>query len=235
MNGPIPTHVTKTLEELKQQLNAKLNEAKKILNAINTLEESYSQAKTTLSELETNLAVSGQITESLSFAPTLAGGTLDVRPDEFLGDPPLIAAKKYIEKAGRAVPLDDIANAVQRGGASIRGSDWREKLETSLVRSTLDVVKVRKGIFGLKKFYTQEQLEGLRSARRRSEPVGKGKRRGRKRGRPRKQLEKAEKVVKEEQTGKGPQNLPKVRKLAGVEIKRKPVPKIEEIIEAGAE
>lgn len=192
MNGSIPIHVVQTLEEFKQQLAAKLGEVRRILNLINTLEESYGQTKTTLSELGENSQIEAQGT---ALPPPLAPGrhTREVRLDEFLGDQPLIAAKKYLKRVGHAVPFDEIASAIQRGGAAIRGSDWRENLQTSLIRSTFDIVKIQEGVFGLTEFYTPEQLQGLRSTRRRIGPVKKGKKRGRKRGRPKKRPEKAEK------------------------------------------
>jgi hypothetical protein len=78
--------------------------------------------------------------------------------------------------------MDEIGDAVTRGGAAIKGSDWRDKLETSLIRSTYEIVKVQEHTFGLVSFYTEDQLKGLRETRRQqTEPTTK-KRKASRRG-----------------------------------------------------
>jgi len=166
------------LDDLRQQLKIKCEEVRRILTAINTIEELFGQPKTSLDTLSVDVFSEALATDS--------GGTkvqigraknTDIRPDEFLGITPLDAAKRYLRSIGQAAHIDDIANAVNRGSAAIKGPNWKDELEESLIRSTREVVKVQEHFFGLTEFYADEQLKGLREARRqRLEPKA-GKRR----------------------------------------------------------
>lgn len=160
------THLSKTLEDLRQQLMGKVNEAKNLLTAVNTIEAMLGQTKTGLADIATNVSTEIHAIDDPIRIQMGAMQPSDIKPDEFLGLTALEAAKRYLKKGGHAKPIDDIANAISKGGAVIRGSSWRDDLLTSLIRSTYDVVKVQEGVFGLADFYTQEQLKSLRSSRR---------------------------------------------------------------------
>ena len=162
-------HINKTLEDLKQQLAAKVAEAKKVLAAVNTLEELLGLPQTTLGDLGASVSLQESVGISDSVKVTFSSpksATNSIRPDEYLGVDPLKAAKQYMRRVGRAVHIDEIAEAISKGGAAISGAAWKDKLLRSLTRSTADVVKVQEGTFGLAEFYTEEQLKGLRSVRR---------------------------------------------------------------------
>lgn len=165
------THLSKTLEDLRQQLMVKVNEAKNVLTAVNTIEVMLGQTKTRLADIATNVSTELHAIDDPIRIQTGVVQPSDIKPDEFLGLTALEAAKRYLKTVGHARHIDDIANAISRGGAAIKGSDWKTKLLESMTRSTYDVVKVQEGVFGLTPFYTQEQLEGLRSARRRTQPI----------------------------------------------------------------
>jgi hypothetical protein len=179
-----PTHIDKTLEDLKQQLSIKMAEVKRLLTTINSLEEYAGLPKTVFQDAGVAVSVhdSASISEAVDVIPR---GVSRIRPDEFLGEDPLKAAKKYIGRVGHAVGFDEIADAVSRGGAATKGADWRERLKTGLIRSTHDIVKVQDDTFGLTGFYTDELLKNLREARR-PQSTGSGQK---KRGRPRKSTE----------------------------------------------
>lgn len=136
------------------------------------LEELLGIPKTAISELPSIVSSSENGLRHIS-APSA------IKPEEYLGDEPLEEAKKYIASVGHAVHFEEIADAVSRGGAATQGSDWREKLETSLIRSTFEVVKVQEKTFGLTKFYSEEQLRRVRGTRRQAEPKNKRIRDGR--------------------------------------------------------
>jgi len=185
-------HIGKTLDDLKQQVVAKINEARRLLAAINTLEDLLGATKTTLSDLSGGLpgqeSGPGETPMVTVNSPRLSAN--HVRPDEYLGDDPVKAAKKYIQRVGRAVHIDEITEAINKGGAAIKGSDWREKLLKSLTRSTYDVVKVQEGTFGLLSFYTEEQIKRLRATRPWAAALG--RKQERKRGRPKKKVNREE-------------------------------------------
>jgi|SRR5579872_4564574 len=180
-------HVLKTLEDLKRQVVSKLEEARPLIVALNGLEAAYGLPLTSLGPelLSGPLAVS-QTGQAGPAVPPPApfggfsrrGGPASIRPDEFLAVEPMVAAKKYLAMVGQAVTVDEIADAIQRGGADVQGANWREKLETSLSRSPYDVIKVSDKTYGLASFYSEEQLARLRGARRQKRlgtAAGKGK------------------------------------------------------------
>ena len=176
-----PEHIRKTLEDFKQQLSVRMAEAARVLAVVNALEDQLGLPKTTLGG--GGITWSQSLSEDLRVTDAGAGAAAspqNIRPDEYLGDAPLDAAKKYLRRIRRAAPLAEIAEAISKGGAAVKGADWKADLDNSLLRSTREVVKVNDETYGLVAFYSEEQLKGLRATRRqRPEPT-------RKRGRPRK-------------------------------------------------
>lgn len=174
-------HIEKTLEELRLDLAGHLDEAQRILSTMNMLEAKIGVGLTTIADisLQTSGALSGKNAPPSSGTNSASPrrSNTPMRPDQYLGVTPLDAAKAYIGTVGHAVPVDEISDAISRGGAAIKGSDWRDKLEMSLIRSTYDVVKVQEHTFGLAAFYTEEQLRGLRGTRRSAEPKPQKKKR----------------------------------------------------------
>ena len=146
-------HIVKTLEDLKQQLSAKMTEASKLVATINLLEEMIGEPKTMMPFPMSIGTATGNASDATLQSP-LSSSSQSMRPDQFLGEEPLEAAKKYLKSVGHALNVSEIADAIQRGGAAVKGSEWRDKLEMSLLRSVADVVKVREKTFGLKSFYT---------------------------------------------------------------------------------
>jgi hypothetical protein len=173
------SHVLKTIEDLKRELADKVRDVFGLLSMVNGLQDRAKVARTALAELGTSAATTkGQTSDPNGLQVPNGRTSQQIRSDQYLGEKPLEAAKKYIEAVGHAVHFDEIADAVQRGGAAIKGSDWRQTLETSLIRSAYQVVKVQENTYGLKVFYTEEQLKGLRSTRRQRGSVKKTKRPG---------------------------------------------------------
>lgn len=73
--------------------------------------------------------------------------------DEFFGMTQGEAAQKYLEKIGRAVSLEQLIDALTKGGCQVGGADPKRTLYISLIRNTRDFVKVPSGHIGLRKFY----------------------------------------------------------------------------------
>lgn len=177
-----PEHIRKTLDDFKQQLAPKMVEVMRVLSVVNALEDQLGLPKTSILSLTGGGFAWTQSPhrEEVGVDSPSVVSPANIRPDDYLGDMPLGAAKKYLRRVRRAADLDEIAEAISKGGAAIKGTDWKADLDASLLRSTREVVKVREETYGLVEFYTEEQLRGLRATRRqRQEPV-------RKRGRPRK-------------------------------------------------
>lgn len=169
------SHVSKVLEGLIEEVVSKLLGVQADLVTINALEQKFGLPVTMLADLiADDGALLGNTPTSVQVAAigvtrqvvsqTRRPGT-QIRADEYLGEEPMEAAKKYIKSMGQAVKFEDIASAVERGGAAIRGADWKERLEISLKRSPYQVITVSEGTYGLSDFYTEEQLNRLKASR----------------------------------------------------------------------
>ena len=118
LRAEIATHVS----ALKSQVA--WAQAEKLYRALGTIEELAEVPRTTLADL-------------FGFADT--GSSVTVRAGEFIGMDALDAAKMYLEKKkAEAASLDEIVDALQKGGANTVA---RDTLATSLARSIWDVVK----------------------------------------------------------------------------------------------
>ena len=168
-----PEHVGKMLDELAADVGGHLEEAQRAVQVMNAIEAKYGLPQTALGALVQGF--SAEPGSAGQAARTAAGiRTVGIRPDEYLGKSALDAAKLYLAQLGHAAAVAEIADAVSKGGAAIKGgADWRDQLEMSMIRSVADVVKVQDGVFGLAKFYTDDQIRSLRATRRHNHPTKK--------------------------------------------------------------
>lgn len=182
-----------TLDELRQEATARVADARKSLHLLNEMEARYGAPLTSIDALSSESSQQEQLSEIsgegvLHLKPVFSNAgrpsTPSIRPDSYLGEMPLDAAKQYLGQIGHAVHIDQIADAVKKGGAATTGANWKAALEQSLLRSVHDVIKVQDKTFGLIRFYSDEQIKRLRQTRRQTPtPAGQKKR---KRGRPKK-------------------------------------------------
>jgi len=164
------SHVTKTIDDIKRQVIARLDEARTALIGLNTVEALFGVPMTTLADLA---ALPSGTVPAATNGPTVQSGTFGrrsgpVRADEFLGMEPMEAAKAYLRRVGQATDFDEIANAVATGGAVVQGAGWRDRLETSLMRSSKGIIKIGEKTYGLEDFYSEEQIRRIRQSRRAS-------------------------------------------------------------------
>lgn len=78
-----------------------------------------------------------------------------IKPDEFFGMTQSNAAKKHLEKVGRAVSIDQLVEVLRKGGCKIGGADPKRTLYIALVRNNRDFIPPQAGYIGLRKFYPQ--------------------------------------------------------------------------------
>jgi hypothetical protein len=104
------------------------------------------------------------------------GAKTTLRPDEFFGMTYSIAAEAYLNKVGHAVSMDELLDALNRGGCPVGGREPRKTLYISLVRDVRTFVPIagRTGFLGLRKFYPN--LKALKE----KEPKAKHKKRRKK-------------------------------------------------------
>jgi hypothetical protein len=110
--------------------------------------------------------------------PTSPTGTRSgVRPDEFVGETYSNAARRYLEKVGQAVSMDDLLDALNRGGCPVGGKEPKKTLYISLIRDVRTFVPIpgRSGFLGLRKFYPN--LKALKEKK--EEPKARKKKRTR--------------------------------------------------------
>jgi hypothetical protein len=78
-----------------------------------------------------------------------------LRPDEFVGETYSSAARLYLEKVGNAVSMDELLDALNRGGCPVGGKEPKKTLYISLIRDVRTFVPIpgRSAFLGLRKFY----------------------------------------------------------------------------------
>ena len=76
---------------------------------------------------------------------------------------------------GQAVSLDEIVEALNKGGCKVGGADPKRTLYISLVRNTREFVPPQAGYIGLRKFYPNLKGNQTKQKRpkRKSKKVGK--------------------------------------------------------------
>jgi len=117
-----------------------ISEIRKLLQSLNALEELSGVPPTTLA---TVLQFGGDDGPGSST-------TMATRPDEFYGLEPLEAAKRVLKKLGRSATVDEIMERIKAGGGDTGSQD---SLQLSLARSTVEIAKIKDGVFGLLEFY----------------------------------------------------------------------------------
>jgi len=191
----ISDHIRKTLDELRAALMPTAMVVRNDLALINSMEQRYGLPPTTFDDLVGSGEIASESPAESTFpslrrssitpSPRPGGSHLSIRADQYFGREPLDAAKMYLADLGHAAHLDQISEAIQKGGVAVKGATWREALEMSLLKSVYDVVKVQDHTFGLIRFYSEDQIKQIRDMRRQTATGKKGKR-----GRPKKQKSK---------------------------------------------
>jgi hypothetical protein len=218
----VPEHIRKTLDELQADLIPTAGRLRDALALINSIERHYGLSLTTPNDLLGQSGEGGLEPPQEGTLPPRrttfegvrqSGGRISIRADQYFGREPLDAAKIFLGELGHAAHIDEITEAIQRGGAATKGANWKEVLEMSLLRSVYDVVKVQDHTFGLIKFYSEEQIKRLRDTRRQT-GTGKTVKRGQKKHKPKNSKDRAQKETKPtEQAKPSPEQIARMKEL----------------------
>ncbi len=119
----------------------RITEIRKLLQSLNTLEELSGEPLTSLATVLQFGADDGASTASTSVV---------MRGDEFYGLEPLEAAKRVLKRLGRSATIAEIMAGIKAGGGETGSQD---NLQLSLARSTVEIAKIKDGVFGLLEFY----------------------------------------------------------------------------------
>lgn len=97
-------------------------------------------------------------------SPATEIGSGQIRPDQYYGKSPITAAREYLEMRGRAVPPEEIAAALERGGFDFEAQKWKKpdrlrSLAISLSKNSVIFHRLPNGTYGLVKFYPDIQTE----------------------------------------------------------------------------
>jgi hypothetical protein len=146
----------KALEHYIEQRRAKLDEVRQLDLMIGRLSRDIgdTNAETQISEnLSDSIGDAWQ--EKVDIVLQSGSGRSSVRPDEFFGMTYSTAAKMYLEKVGHAVSVEDLLEALNRGGCQVGGREPKKTLYISLVRDVRNFVPIsgKSGYLGLRKFY----------------------------------------------------------------------------------
>jgi hypothetical protein len=126
----------------------KMDELKKLISGLNTLEDLCGQPKTALASL-------------FGFWDQGSPGAgVKIDPAEFWSKDPLEAAKEYLRRLGRAgiksATFPEIIAAIRSGGGDPGNED---RLRLSLSRSTYEVAKIGEDRYGLIEFFEYVKRE----------------------------------------------------------------------------
>jgi hypothetical protein len=147
-------HLHQTLEYYRQQHQQKLEELRPLEVMIRQLERELGEGEEGEEPSEIPLAVSDRMTMRDSFALAPTPRSMEIRPDEFFGMSQSEAAKAYLKKVGRAVSLDDLVTALNKGGAKVGGASPKKTLYVSLMRNPMrEFVSPSENHIGLRVFY----------------------------------------------------------------------------------
>jgi hypothetical protein len=143
--------VRQTLEYYRQQRDAKASEMARLSYMIAQLEADLGEAPSSFN------ADSASLQGDMGGGPrsfTPAVREPDLRRDEFVGLTQVSAVKAYLKKVNRAVPLDQLAEAIKKGGATLGGAVPTKTLYVSLARNpNKEFVFLDDDYIGLREFY----------------------------------------------------------------------------------
>jgi hypothetical protein len=128
--------VKAAIRELEEKLEGQLREVADTKKAINLL-----------------CSIAG---EPLRFAdveePSVATGSLRIRPDQYFGKTITVAARQYLKAKGSAGTVDEIIDALKRGGCDL-GANPLKNIKISLSKNSKTFAQVSEDVFGLWEMY----------------------------------------------------------------------------------
>lgn len=130
-------------------LNDYMREEEQIRDEIRTLKIKLE------SKRETILDIANKVGRQISF-PAIdddekkSKASFEILPDTFFNKSHPDATAEYLGMVGHAVHIDEILQALKKGGATFKGSDHRNSLYKQLIRGTRRFVKIGDDpVFGL--------------------------------------------------------------------------------------
>jgi hypothetical protein len=185
----LEVHTVAENEPLRMALEHYLQQKRNKLEEVRQIDLIISRLKADLGEASTAESLSDAVSDSLADTwrdkaevtqSSSTGGGTNVRADEFFGMTYTTAATAYLERVGHAVPMDELLDALNKGGCPVGGKDPKKTLYISLIRAVKTFVPIpgKSGYLGLRKFYPN-----LKAAKESKEEKNPRTKRAKKRGR----------------------------------------------------
>ncbi len=148
-----------------------VNQSDKLISAIKFHAEkikAYYSALKSLAEVDESIIVPdlSELINANGLNAPHSSDTSSIRPDEFHNKPIPLAAELYLRKKGHAVSIDDIYDALEKGGIEFTATG-KTVLANAIRRSDDTFEKIKGGLIGLKEWYSG----GGRRIRMREEPM----------------------------------------------------------------
>lgn len=146
-----------TLEYFRQQRHKKMEEIRQVESTIRQLEGELGLEPTDFA-IGPQLSASAEENEPINPTGFTGQRKSETHADEFFGLSQPEAARRYLKKAGHAVTVEEVLEALRAGGCEVGGSDPKKVLYISMVRDTRNFVKLPNGLIGLRDFYGDRRL-----------------------------------------------------------------------------
>jgi len=150
-------------ENLRKALEHYLQEKRDKLEEVRQLDLIIARLSRDLGEPAQAMAISEGVGDSMAnewrdsneVALAPAPSRINVRPDDFFGMTYTAAATAYLEKVGHAVSMEELLDALNKGGCPVGGKEPKKTLYISLIRAVRVFVPIpgKSGYLGLRKFY----------------------------------------------------------------------------------
>jgi hypothetical protein len=141
-----------TLEYYRQQLKRKRDEILPLELTVRQLELELGEAGSEPLDLSGLVPVSEGSTERRTGA-NINGRSKEIRPDQFYGMSISDAARQYLTGIGHAVAIEELIDALKKGGCKLSGQYANKVVYTALIRNTKDFTVPQQGYVGLRSFY----------------------------------------------------------------------------------
>jgi hypothetical protein len=154
------THLEKTLSELQAQRDQKAAELAKLDSAIEAIRKLMEPGAISASDAVVQVA-NGAKGQDATRA-IVGVSPITIKPDDFFGKAQAEAVQEYLRRVGHAAPLDEIFEALRKGGSRLQGKDPKKNLYISLSRRKDIFALVGPYTFGLWEFYpgAKEKTKG---------------------------------------------------------------------------
>jgi hypothetical protein len=160
----VPNNIDAAIEDLKEKLQAQMNEVSETKKAINVL-----------------LKINGREPMFPDESPELVRAAFNIEPDQYYGRPLATCVQEFLENRKKAtgkqaIAVEDILEALEQGGFDFKAQGWKDNdrlraLAISLAKNTQVFHRLPNQMFGLLSWYPDVTAKKERAAKKYLEPT----------------------------------------------------------------